>query len=115
MPYLKPENMRVDLVKRDVTRKKILIEECGTQCQVCKLKEWMGKEIPIQLDHVDGNPDNNARENLRLLCPNCHAQTETFTGKNKGTPSLRNSYRKKYYKPSQGRGHGVQPVSKTVG
>ena len=46
-------------------------------CNICKLKEWMGKSIPLQLDHIDGNRNNNLLKNLRIVCPNCHAQTDT--------------------------------------
>lgn len=62
------------------------------KCSKCNLKEWMGKQIPVQLDHIDGNPENNNLDNLRILCPNCHAQTDTYCGKNI------KSYRKKIEK-----------------
>lgn len=52
-------------------------------CYECKLTEWCGKNIPLELDHIDGSHNNNSLDNLRLLCPNCHAQTETYRGKNK--------------------------------
>lgn len=52
-------------------------------CENCQLNEWQGKPIPIELDHVDGDRDNNQIENLKILCPNCHAQTDTYRGKNK--------------------------------
>ena len=51
-------------------------------CSCCKLTEWMGKPIPLELDHIDGDNTNNEFTNLRMLCPNCHAQTETYRGKN---------------------------------
>lgn len=56
----------------------------GKQCECCKLSTWNGKEIPIELDHIDGNAGNNLPSNLRLLCPTCHAQTPTHKSKNKG-------------------------------
>lgn len=54
------------------------------QCEVCGGKEWMGKPIPIELDHIDGDRYNNELSNLRILCPNCHSQTDTNSGKNVG-------------------------------
>ena len=44
-----------------------------------------GRLAPLELDHTDGNPLNNQLDNLRLICPNCHAQTETYKGKNMGS------------------------------
>ena len=52
------------------------------RCECCGITEWMGQEAPLQLDHIDGNNSNNVLENLRLLCPNCHMQTETWGFKN---------------------------------
>lgn len=52
------------------------------KCSCCGLKEWLGNPIPLELDHIDGNSQNNKKENLRLLCPNCHALTPTYRGKN---------------------------------
>jgi hypothetical protein len=54
------------------------------QCSYCQFSNWNDQPIPLELDHIDGNHQNNQLINLRLLCPNCHAQTSTYRGKNKG-------------------------------
>ncbi len=52
------------------------------KCECCGLTEWMGKPIPLELHHKDGNHHNNTIENYSLLCPNCHAMTDSDRGKN---------------------------------
>ena len=54
-----------------------------SKCEICGNVEWCGKPIPLQLDHIDGDSHNHLLTNLRIVCPNCHAQTETYCGKNK--------------------------------
>lgn len=51
-------------------------------CEICNLgNEWNGKKISLHLDHIDGVNNNNELSNLRILCPNCHSQTDTYAGK----------------------------------
>lgn len=52
-------------------------------CERCKLSEWQGLPIPLELHHKNGNNRDNRLENIVLLCPNCHALTESYRGKNK--------------------------------
>ena len=66
--------------------KKWLRSQYGDKCQECG---WCKRNIvtgrvPLQLDHKDGNSQNNDPSNLRLLCPNCHSLTPTFGGLNRG-------------------------------
>jgi hypothetical protein len=74
--------------------KRFLIETFGKKCSVCGIDSWNGKDIVLELEHKDGNSENNSKENLCLICPNCHSQTETYKGKNKGNG--RHARRKRY-------------------
>lgn len=71
-------------VAQTTLRKKILkynlIEYKCVECD--NVGEWNSKKLVLQLDHINGINNDNRLENLRYLCPNCHTQTETFTGKN---------------------------------
>jgi hypothetical protein len=54
-------------------------------CSICNLSNtWENKILVLIMDHIDGNPYNNDISNLRLVCPNCDSQLDTFKGKNKG-------------------------------
>lgn len=70
---------RRDVIKRHCLKTGLFKKECS----ICKITEWLGRDAPLQLDHINGVRDDNALTNLRLLCANCHAQTDTFCGKNK--------------------------------
>lgn len=54
------------------------------KCEICKNHMWMNKPIPLELDHINGDHFDNRLENLQILCPTCHAQQPTNSGKNKG-------------------------------
>lgn len=53
------------------------------KCENCRSTTWLGKEIPLELHHIDGNHFNNNLNNLSMLCPNCHALTDNYRAKNK--------------------------------
>ena len=54
------------------------------QCECCGNTEWLGQPIPLELHHINAIRDDQRLENLQLLCPNCHALTDNYRGKNKG-------------------------------
>ena len=65
-------------------------------CWECGITNWNNKDIVLELEHIDGNSGNNTEENLSLLCPNCHSQTPTCKGANKGKGNGRHSRRERY-------------------
>ena len=56
------------------------------KCEICNITEWNGIQAPLELDHIDGNHFNNNFSNLRIICPNCHSQTDTNAGKKNKKP-----------------------------
>lgn len=71
----------------NISRLKIRLVNEGKleyKCKICGINEWLGQKLSLQLDHINGINNDHRIENLRFLCPNCHSQTETYAGKNKG-------------------------------
>jgi hypothetical protein len=64
-------------------KRRRVLEEQNYCCAGCGIYEWKGNKIILEIDHKDGNNQNNSRDNLEGLCPNCHSLTETWRGKNK--------------------------------
>lgn len=64
-------------------KKRLLLSGWENKCSVCGLSDWLSKPMTLHLDHVNGNPCDNRKENLRILCPNCHQQTETWGSRNR--------------------------------
>ena len=67
-------------LKRQILKHQTLPYECAE----CGITEWHGKELSLHLDHINGDSSDHRIQNLRFLCPNCHSQTDTYCGRNKG-------------------------------
>lgn len=81
---------------RVLLKKRLL--DCGILINKCSMlgcpnpnPVWNGKLLVLQLDHINGVSNDHRIENLRILCPNCHTQTETFAGRNRITPVIQNN------------------------
>lgn len=74
-----------------------LLEKYGEKCSNCgwNQRHQITGKVPLEVDHIDGNSENNKEENLRLICPNCHSLTPCFRNLNKGNGR---SWRLKYLK-----------------
>lgn len=72
-PYKSSSNLRQRLINENIFK---------PICSSCRLEEWLDKPIPLELEHINGNSSDNSIDNLCLLCPNCHALTSTYRGKN---------------------------------
>lgn len=64
--------------------KKLLLSDgiLKPRCYVCGIRDWQEKPLGFILDHIDGINDHNEPSNLRILCPNCDSQSETYCGRN---------------------------------
>ena len=88
----KPKNSKMTLseylensvdIQSNKVRKKLLEEGVKEyRCECCGLQTWLEKPIPLELHHKDGDRTNNTISNFELLCPNCHAFTDSYRGKN---------------------------------
>lgn len=84
--------------------KKYLINKYGNKCMKCDWNEknLITNKVPIQLNHIDGNSENNKLNNLELLCPNCHSLTDNYGSLNTGNGRTK----RKEYRIKQKEVHG---------
>ena len=78
--------------------KDYIFKKNDNKCEKCRFEGYnvkSGKSI-LQIHHIDGNSTNNSKDNLQLLCPNCHAMTENFMALNKGHSGRKSRYKKLY-------------------
>jgi len=79
---LKLEKHDFDSLSVILKRERILIEQ-NYICNLCQQTLiWNGKPLKFHLDHISGNRKDETRNNLQMICPNCHSQTDTYGGKN---------------------------------
>ena len=72
-PYYQTLKLETRLIREKIFENK---------CDICNITDWQGKPISFQLDHINGDNSDHRKENLRIVCPNCHSQTDTWCGKN---------------------------------
>ena len=82
--YITRSEVEAGNIKTPQTIRKFLLRTQPNECAICKTSQWQGQPTPLVMDHIDGSSDNNKLSNLRLICPNCDAQTSTYKSKNKG-------------------------------
>lgn len=84
-PQRKPiEEMFRPGVNRNHLRLRLLADGLKeARCEQCGLTEWRGRPAPLQLHHINGDGRDNRPENLQILCPNCHSQTDSWGGRNR--------------------------------
>lgn len=70
-----------DTMSRERKRWRVIVEQNG-KCAECGISHWRGVEITLELEHINGVNNDDRRENLKALCPNCHSLTETWRGRN---------------------------------
>ena len=90
------------------------------RCDVCENHEWLGKPIPLELHHKNGNNTDNRIENLVILCPNCHSHTDNYRGKNCKAVSALSERREVEYRKFKELIHGnadenLEPMPKKLG
>lgn len=94
---LKKEEVNTKNISKHI--KKYLIDQHGQKCSVCgwDKRHPVSGVVPLDVDHIDGDSENNVENNLRLLCPNCHALTLNFKNRNRkhGRVWRRETYIKK--------------------
>ena len=86
------EDMQTDKLKIRLIREGMLKPKCDD----CDRDQWRDETITLELDHIDGNKDNNSLANLRLLCPNCHSQTPEYRSRVGQTQEDRDQRSKDY-------------------
>tara|TARA_Y100000310_G_scaffold56232_1_gene51567 strand:+ start:16038 stop:16760 length:723 start_codon:yes stop_codon:yes gene_type:complete len=88
--YTSTNNLKYRLFKEGIFEKK---------CYNCDIIQWLGEDISFELDHINGDNSDNRKENLTILCPNCHSLTPTYRGRNRKINTVKKRTCKECDKP----------------
>ena len=77
--------------------RRYLLYYTGNVCNICGVVEWMGKPVPLVMDHINGDSDDHSVSNCRLICRNCDGLLPTYCNGNKGRGGSRSKRRLKDY------------------
>jgi 5-methylcytosine-specific restriction endonuclease McrA len=97
-PHINSNSLRKRLIREGLKEAK---------CECCGITEWNGQKAPLELDHINGNHENNKLENLQILCPNCHAQTDNYRGRNRASKKIKSEKTLKITDLKKHRNHTV--------
>ena len=70
---IRTENLKKEYIRR--------FQSGHARCEECGIEDWNGKALVFHIHHIDGDHKNNMKINLKLLCPNCHSQTENYANR----------------------------------
>lgn len=76
--FCKDAKIKISSLKKEYIRRILLDDE---HCEICGIRDWNGRELTFQIHHKDGNHHNHIVDNLQLLCPNCHSQTDNYSNR----------------------------------
>jgi hypothetical protein len=82
--YTKMKEGLISGTVSDMTARKWFRMISEHKCSICQITEWNNKPVPLVVDHIDGNSNNNYINNLRMICCNCDALLPTYRSRNKG-------------------------------
>ena len=81
-PSARSDDATIQAARRSMKRRLLELNLLKNECSRCDIAQWRGKPLIIHIDHINGINNDWRLDDLRMLCPNCHSQTPTFSGRN---------------------------------